>query len=67
MYITIFKIGKLQGPAVVYNNRELYPISCNNVWWKRERKRTYTYIYLYNWITAVHLKLTQNCKSAIIQ
>ena len=34
---------------------------------KRIWKRIYTYMYMHNWITAVYQKLTQHCKSTILE
>ena len=31
-----------------------------------KKKNVYIYIYMYDWITAVQQKLTQHCKSTII-
>ena len=38
----IYKIGKRQGPTIYY--KELYSISCSNLWGKRLKKNRYRYI-----------------------
>ena len=65
VWATVYKIDEQQGSTV--EHRELYSISCNNLYWKRIWKRRYIYTYIYLSHSAVPLKLTQHCKLTILQ
>ena len=64
MHTTICKRDNQQGSTVWH--RELYSIFCNKVYGKKSGKE---WIYAHRQLThfAVHLKLTQHCKSTILQ
>ena len=44
----------LQAPTV--EHRELYPIYCNKLLWRRTWKRIYMYIYLCSWVTLLYTR-----------
>ena len=65
-HTTVYRMDNQQGPTV--EHREVYSILCNDLHGKRilkKKKRIHIYVELIHF--AVHLKLTQHCKSTILQ
>ena len=60
-----YRMDKQEGPIIYH--RKLNAIFCDKPQWKIMNKNAYVCVYLYNWTTAVQQKLTQYCKSTILQ
>ena len=63
MQTNIYRMDKQQGPTVYH--RELCSVSCDKPQRRRIRRRMYIGVWLSHF--AVQQKLTQHCKSTILQ
>ena len=64
VHTTIYKTDNQQEPTVGHRNSTQYPVM---LYMGQESKTEWVYVYVQLILFAVHLKLTQHCKSTIHQ